>query len=123
MLDDILWVLVPRTAPGDRERLVSLLPSLIYRMKPGLRARAASTATSRAAHVEELRVLLDEVMRSPVAAAHATSRKAPASPPLDDYTATLHVSGALLGNEGLERGAGSSSASPTGSAAAAGSRG
>ncbi len=103
VLDDILWVLVPRTAASDRERLVSLLPSLIYRMKLGF-VRAQVDADEAAAHVEELRVLLDEVMRSPVAAAHATSRKAPVSPALDDYTATLHVSGASLGNEGLERG-------------------
>lgn len=103
VLDDILWVLVPRTSPGDRERLVSLLPSLIYRMKLGF-VRADVDGNEAAAHVEELRVLLDEVMRSPVAAAHGTSRKAPVSPALDDYTATLHVSGAMLGEEGLARG-------------------
>lgn len=103
VLDDILWVLVPRTAPADRERLVSLLPSLIYRMKLGF-VRAQVDGDEAAAHVEELRVLLDEVMRSPVAAAHGTSRRTPAASPLDDYTATLHVSGATLGDEGLARG-------------------
>jgi hypothetical protein len=103
VLDDILWVLVPRTTSADRERLVSLLPSLIYRMKLGF-VRAEVDADEAASHVEELRVLLDEVIRSPVAAAHGTSRRPPLAALADDYTATLHVSGALLGDEGLARG-------------------
>jgi hypothetical protein len=104
VVDDIMWVLVPRTAPADRVRLTSLLPSLLYRMRLGYaRARLELASTAR---VEELRQLLDGVVRAPLAAAHGLplSAAAVARPPADDYTATLQVSGALR-DEGLTRGA------------------
>jgi hypothetical protein len=102
VVEDVLWVLVPRVSAEDRTRLASLLPSLIYRMKLGfLRARVESG--DAAARVEEMRVLLDEVMRAPVAAAHGIRRKAAPAPASDDYTATLHASGAVM-EEGLARG-------------------
>jgi hypothetical protein len=105
VLDDVLWILVPRTSTEDRARLVSLLPSVLYRLKMGF-ARAGIPAETAGQNVEELKQLLDEVMRAPMAAAHGTLRKRAASPPAftDDYTATLHVSSASLAEEGLARG-------------------
>ncbi len=102
VLDDLLWVLVPRASAEERARLASLLPPLIFRMKLGL-VRAAVDAQQAASRVEELRVLLDDVMRSPAAAAHGMRRKAAPSPPAEDYTSTLHASGAVA-DEGLTRG-------------------
>jgi hypothetical protein len=105
VVDDIMWVLVPRTAPEERARLTSLLPSLIYRMRLGYaRARVELAANAR---VEELRQLLDGVVRAPLAAVHGLPMPAAAgttTAPFDDYTATLQVSGALR-EEGLTRGA------------------
>jgi hypothetical protein len=103
VLDDILWVLTPRTTPEERERLVSLLPSLLFRLKMGYQ-RAGLAQEDATQRVEELRELLDEVIRSPVAAAHGALRKVPAPMPADDYTATLHVNSASLAEEGLARG-------------------
>jgi hypothetical protein len=54
--------------------------------------------------MEELRQLLDEVVRAPVAAAHGHIRKKPPVMPVDDYTATLRVSSGSLAEEGLARG-------------------
>jgi hypothetical protein len=102
VLDDMLWVLVPRASADERAQLASMLPSLIYRMKLGL-VRAAVDAEPAASRVEELRVLLDDVMRSPIAAAHGMRRKAAPPPPAEDYTSTLHASGAAA-DEGLTRG-------------------
>ncbi len=104
VVDDIMWVLIPRTAPADRARLTSLLPSLIYRMRLGYaRARLELSAPPR---VEELRQLLDGVVRAPLAAARGlpVAASAGASAPADDYTASLMVSGGLR-DEGLTRGA------------------
>jgi len=103
VVDDIMWVLVPRTAAAERTRLTSLLPSLIYRMRLGYaRARLELSSTAR---VEELRQMLDGVVRAPLAAVHGLRPKTAAAPaPADDYTATLQVSGALR-DEGLTRGA------------------
>ena len=103
IVDDILWVVVPRTAVEDRLRLVSLLPSLLQRMKLAF-ARSGVGLGDASSRVEEMRLLLDEVMRAPLAAA-ARMRRNPEPEPLpDDYTATLHVSGAVK-EEGLMRGA------------------
>ncbi len=104
VLDDILWVLTPRGTPEERARLASLLPSLLFRLKMGYQ-RAGLAPGETASRVEELRQLLDEVIRSPVAAAHGALRKVPTPMPADDYTATLHVSSASLAEEGLARGA------------------
>lgn len=104
ILDDILWVLTPRVSAADRERLASLLPSLLFRLRMAYQ-RAGISPESTTEYLEELRGLLDEVMRSPVAAAHGALRKAPAAMPLDDYTATLHVNSGSLAGEGLARGA------------------
>ena len=104
IVDDIMWVLVPRTAQAERARLASLLPSLIYRMKLGYaRARVELASAER---VEELRELLDGVVRAPLAAVHGMPLPAGAAATAgtDDYTATLQVSGALR-DEGLTRGA------------------
>ncbi|HEX7403575.1 MAG TPA: DUF1631 family protein, partial [Usitatibacter sp.] len=103
VLDDILWVLSPRTTPEERARLVSLLPSLLFRLKMGYQ-RAGLAQEDAMQHVEELKQLLDEVMRSPVAAAHGALRKVPTPMPADDFTATLHVNSASLAEEGLARG-------------------
>jgi hypothetical protein len=105
VLDDVLWILVPRTSTEDRARLVSLLPSLLFRLKMGF-TRAGITPEAAAQNVEELKLLLDEVMRAPMAAAHgALPRRAASAPAFkDDYTATLHVSSASLAEEGLARG-------------------
>jgi Protein of unknown function (DUF1631) len=105
VLDDVLWILIPRTSNEDRARLVSLLPSLLFRLKMGF-ARAGMPAEAAAQNVEELKQLLDEVMRAPMAAAHGSLRRRPESAPVfkDDYTATLHVSSASLAEEGLARG-------------------
>jgi hypothetical protein len=104
VLDDILWILTPRGTPEERTRLVSLLPSLLFRLKMGYQ-RAGLAQDDANLRVEELKQLLDEVMRSPVAAAHGALRKVPAPMPADDYTATLHISSASLAEEGLARGA------------------
>jgi Protein of unknown function (DUF1631) len=104
VLDDILWVLTPRTTPEERERLVGLLPSLLFRLKMGYQ-RAGLSQADATGRVDELRQLLDEVIRSPVAAAHGALRKVPTPMPADDYTATLHVNSASLAEEGLARGA------------------
>ncbi len=103
ILDDILWVLTPRVSPEDRERLASLLPSLLFRLRMAYQ-RAGLDPETTTRYLEELRQLLDEVMRSPVAAAHGTLRKTPAVMPADDYTATLHVNSGTLAEEGLARG-------------------
>ncbi|HLX25339.1 MAG TPA: DUF1631 family protein [Usitatibacter sp.] len=101
--DDILWVLTPRTTPEDRQRLVSLLPSLLFRLKMGYQ-RAGLSLDTASILVEELRQLLDEVMTSPVATAHGAIRKDPPPMPQEDYTATLRVSSGSLAEEGLSRG-------------------
>ncbi|HXF79835.1 MAG TPA: DUF1631 family protein [Usitatibacter sp.] len=103
ILDDILWVLTPRVTAADRERLASLLPSLLFRLRMAYQ-RAGISPESTTQYLEELRTLLDEVMRSPVAAAHGALRKVPAPMPADDYTATLHVNSGSLAAEGLARG-------------------
>lgn len=103
VLDDILWVLTPRVVHDERERLVSLLPSLLFRLKMGYQRAGFSQDTANT-YVEELRQLLDEVLKAPVAAAHGTLRKVPPVMPVDDYTATLRVSSASLAEEGLARG-------------------
>jgi hypothetical protein len=103
MLDDILWILTPRSTSEERARLVSLLPSLFFRLKMGYQ-RAGQAPEVATQSVEELKSLLDEVMRAPVAAAHGTLRKVPTPMPPDDYTATLHISSASLAEEGLARG-------------------
>ncbi|MGZ5081405.1 MAG: DUF1631 family protein, partial [Usitatibacter sp.] len=105
VLDDVLWILVPRTSSDDRARLVSLLPSVMFRLKMGF-ARAGIAPEAAAQNVEEVKLLLDEILRAPVAAAHGSLRKRPAAPPAfkDDYTATLHVSSVSLAEEGLARG-------------------
>lgn len=106
VLDDILWILTPRTSKEDRARLVSLLPSLLFRLKMGFN-RAGIAPDAGAAYIEELKRLLDEIVRAPVAAAHGTLRKTSPNAPLfsDDYTATLHTSSASLTEEGFVRGA------------------
>ncbi|HXZ47916.1 MAG TPA: DUF1631 family protein [Usitatibacter sp.] len=103
VLEDVLWVLVPRASSDERTRLAALLPSLIFRLKLGF-VRARIDPDEAARRLEELRVLLDDVMRSPIAAAHGMRRKVAPEPVVDDYTATLHVSGAVR-EEGLVRGA------------------
>jgi hypothetical protein len=57
--------------------------------------------------MEELKRLLDEIVRAPVAAAHGSLRRTSANPPAlsEDYTATLHTSSASLTDEGFVRGA------------------
>lgn len=106
VLDDTLWILTPRTSKEDRARLVSLLPSLLFRLKMGFN-RAGIAAEAGAAYVEELKLLLDEIVRAPVAAAHGNLRKTSPQAPVfsDDYTATLHTSSASLAEEGFVRGA------------------
>jgi hypothetical protein len=103
ILDDILWVLTPRVSPEDRERLTSLLPSLMLRLRMAYQ-RAGSSPEATTGYLEELRELLDEVLRAPAAAAHGALRKSPVVMPVDDYTATLHVNSASLAEEGLARG-------------------
>jgi hypothetical protein len=97
-------VLTPRVTAADRERLASLLPSLLFRLRMAYQ-RAGISPEATTQYLEELRGLLDEVMRSPVAAAHGALRKVPAPMPIDDYTATLHVNSGSLAGEGLARGA------------------
>ncbi|MFZ3320795.1 MAG: DUF1631 family protein [Usitatibacter sp.] len=101
--DDILWVLTPHTTPEDRQRLVSLLPSLLFRLKMAYQ-RAGLSQDTAGILVEEVRQLLDEVMTSPVATAHGAIRKDPPPMPAEDYTATLRVSSGSLAEEGLTRG-------------------
>ncbi|APV50928.1 hypothetical protein BWI17_15255 [Betaproteobacteria bacterium GR16-43] len=108
-LDDILWIMTPRSSLPERERIVSLLPSLAFRVRLG-HVRAGMDGDRSAALIEEMKEMHASLARSPAAAAHGHAmRKArmeatvPAS--LDDYTATLHVSSASLAEEGLSRGA------------------
>ena len=101
--DDILWVLTPRTTLEDRQRLVSLLPSLLFRLKMAYQ-RAGLSQDTAGILVEEVRQLLDEVMTSPVATAHGAIRQDPPPMPAEDYTATLRVSSGSLAEEGLARG-------------------
>jgi hypothetical protein len=101
--DDVLWVLTPRATAEERERLVSLLPSLLFRLKMAYQ-RAGLSQDTAGILVEEVRQLLDEVMTSPVATAHGAIRKDPPPMPAEDYTATLRVSSGSLAEEGLTRG-------------------
>lgn len=104
-LDDLLWSMKPHPSRGERARLVSLLPSMLYRMKLGF-LRAGFEPEQAEAYLEELKELHAAFARAPVAAAHgAQLGKTPVQPPnYDDYTATLHVSTGALSEEGFERG-------------------
>ncbi len=104
LLDDMLWVLVPRASSEERSRLAAMLPTLIFRMKIAFLRTEIDPAQS-AERIERLRGLLDEVVRTPLAAVRSAERRArtaAAPPAADDYTATLHTSSAS--EEGLARG-------------------
>ena len=103
VVDDILWVLTPHVTPEDRARLVSLLPSLLFRLRMGFQRTGLALETAND-YMEELRQLLDDVVKAPVAAAHGQIRKTPPTMPVDDYTATLKVTSGSLAEEGLARG-------------------
>jgi hypothetical protein len=108
-LDDLLWLLTPRSTLPERERMVSLLPSLAFRIRLG-HVRANMDGDRSAALIEEMKELHGALTRSPSAAAHGrslrTSRPMEATVPSpDDYTATLSISSATLAEEGLFRGA------------------
>jgi Protein of unknown function (DUF1631) len=105
-LDDLLWSMKPHSSKEERARLVSLLPSMLYRMKLGF-LRAGFEPEQAEAYLEELKELHAALARAPAAAAHgAQLGKTPATPPhYDDFTATLHVSSGALTEEGFKRGA------------------
>jgi hypothetical protein len=108
-LDDLLWIMTPRFTLPERERMVSLLPSLAYRVRLG-HVRAGMDGVRSAALVEEMKELHEELTRSRTATAPGRPlRKAPPAeatvPSPDDYTATLSISSASLAEEGLYRGA------------------
>ena len=103
VIDDILWVLTPHASEEDRARLTSLVPSLLFRLRMGFQ-RTGMPLEKANECMEELRSLLDEVVKAPVAAAHGAIRKTPPAMPVDDYTATLKVSSGSLAEEGLARG-------------------
>ena len=103
VIDDILWVLTPHATEEDRARLTSLLPSLLFRLRMGFQ-RTGMPLEKANECMEELRSLLDEVVKAPVAAAHGAIRKTPPPMPVDDYTATLRVTSGSLAEEGLARG-------------------
>jgi hypothetical protein len=90
LVDDMLWVLVPRAGAEDRARLATMLPTLIFRMKLAF-LRAEVDPALAAGRIERLRTMLDGVVRAPAAAAHA-ARTSAVPPPADDYTATLRSS-------------------------------
>jgi hypothetical protein len=108
-LDDLLWLMTPRFTLPERERMVSLLPSLAFRVRLG-HVRASMDGERSAALVEEMKELHEELTRSRTATTPARPlRKAPPAeatvPSPDDYTATLSISSATLSEEGLFRGA------------------
>ena len=103
VIDDILWVLTPHATEEERSRLTSLLPSLLFRLRMGFQRMGMPLEKANEC-MEELRTLLDEVVKAPVAAAHGAIRKTPPSMPVDDYTATLRVTSGSLAEEGLARG-------------------
>ncbi|HEY2630485.1 MAG TPA: DUF1631 family protein, partial [Usitatibacter sp.] len=103
VIDDILWVLTPHTTDEDRARLVSLLPSLLFRLRMGYQ-RMGHPREAASEYMEELRQLLDEVIKAPVATAHGAIRKTPPPWQVEDYTATLRVTSGSLAEEGLARG-------------------
>jgi hypothetical protein len=108
-LDDLLWMMTPHFAQEDRDRMVSLLPSLLFRLRLGYQ-RAAIDAERSKELLDEMKELHAALARSPAAAAHGRKlRKAALAeatvPAPEDYTATLHVSSASLAEEGLHRGA------------------
>ncbi|HUJ00961.1 MAG TPA: DUF1631 family protein [Usitatibacter sp.] len=91
LVDDMLWVLVPRAGGEERSRLAAMLPTLIFRMKIAF-LRAAIDPLLAVERIERLRTMLDGVVRAPAAVAHAAARTRAAPVPADDYTATLHSS-------------------------------
>ena len=108
-LDDLLWIMTPRFTLPERERMVSLLPSLAFRVRLG-HVRAGMDGDRSAALVEEMKELHEELTRSRTATTPGRPlRKAPPAeatvPSPDDYTATLSISSATLAEEGLYRGA------------------
>jgi len=96
-------VLTPHATEEERSRLTSLLPSLLFRLRMGFQRMGMPLEKANEC-MEELRTLLDEVVKAPVAAAHGAIRKTPPSMPVDDYTATLRVTSGSLAEEGLARG-------------------
>lgn len=103
VVDDILWVLSPHATEEDRTRLTALLPSLLFRLRMGFQRMGHPLETANA-HMAELRQLLEEVVKAPVAAAHGAIRKTPPPFQVEDYTATLKVTSGTLLEEGLARG-------------------
>ena len=104
-LDDLLWSMKPHSSKEERARLMSLLPSMLYRMKLGF-LRAGFEPEQAEAYLEELNELHAALARAPAAAAHgARLGNAPATVPQDDFTATLHVSSGALTEEGFKKGA------------------
>ena len=85
MLDDILWILTPRSTSEERARLVSLLPSLFFRLKMGYQ-RAGQAPEVATQSVEELKSLLDGMAR-PWRRRMGPSRSTPMP---DDYTRRAH---------------------------------
>jgi hypothetical protein len=108
-LDDLLWMMTPHFAQEDRDRMVSLLPSLLFRLRQGYQRAAIETELARAL-LEEMKELHAALARSPAAAAHGRTLRRQAAmeatvPAPEDYTATLHISSGTLAEEGLARGA------------------
>jgi len=91
LVDDMLWVLIPRSGAGERSRLATLLPAVILRMKLAF-LRAEIDPALAAGRIERLRTMLDGVVRAPAAAAHAALQSGGGPLAADDYTATLHSS-------------------------------
>lgn len=105
-LDGLLWVLSPRAAARERDRLAEAVPAVRFQLWRGLiRSRFASAEIE--ALLAEFDRLQGEVQRAPLAAAQAelTTTVALARTVEEDFTATLHVSLDAMRDEGFVRGA------------------
>jgi hypothetical protein len=103
-LDDLLWVLSPRPAKADRERLATLLPSARFRLWQGL-IRAQVPSEDIESLLDQFDRLQADMQRAPIAAVQAEAAAGLSAAMADDFTATLHVSSDAVQEEGIARGA------------------